>query len=231
MKKTFLAVFFSLFILSTAHADLGVNLGVSAQIGSMETKGKETSSDGTSQTSQVEEHIFATAGFFIEKDLTFLPGPLKRLSIGFDNIAHDLDLGTQSNFRNQSLGAKGTPTVVSGHNSLSAEITGFETLYATLRITDWLYLKGGNVTVDVKTEHHQNGVKQTSYGDNHSLDGTVVGFGVEHTADNGMFFRVEYNDYSIDGKSVKSTKADSKFTAQLQDVSGSTGRISVGKTF
>ena len=65
MKKTFLAVFFSLFMLSTAHADLGVNLGVSAQIGSMETQGKETSSAGTSQTSQVEEHIFATAGLSV----------------------------------------------------------------------------------------------------------------------------------------------------------------------
>ena len=218
-------------MLSTAHADLGVNLGVSAQIGSMETQGKETSSAGTSQTSQVEEHIFATAGFFIEKDLTFLPGPLARLSIGFDNIAHDLDLGTQSNFRNASLGAKDASAVASGENSLSAEVTGFETFYATLRITDWLYVKGGNVTVDVTTEHHQNGVKQTSYGDNHSLDGTMVGLGVEHTADNGLFFRVEYNDYSIDGKSVVSGKTDSKFTAELKDVSGSTGRISVGKSF
>ena len=58
-----------------------------------------------------------------------------------------------------------------------------------------------------------------------------MGFGVEKLSDNGMFFRLEYNDYSIDGKSVTNGGADSKFTATLNDVSGSTGRISIGKTF
>ena len=43
--------------------------------------------------------------------------------------------------------------------------------------------------------------------------------------------RLEYNDYDIDGKSVTSTKTDSKFTATLNDVTGSTGRVSIGKTF
>ncbi len=230
MKKTFLAVFFSLFIFSTASADLGVNVGVSAQIGSMETKGKESSSDGTAETSDTEEHIFGTAGFFIEKDLNFLPGPFGRLAVGFDNIGHDIDLGTQTNFRNPSLGAEGN-AVEGGPNSVSAEVTGFKTLYATLNITDWLYVKAGSVTVDVETEFKKNHVKQTSYANSHELDGSVLGFGVEKSTDNGLFFRLEYNDYSIDGKSVKSSGTDSKFTAELLDVSGTTGRISVGKAF
>ena len=46
-----------------------------------------------------------------------------------------------------------------------------------------------------------------------------------------MFFRVEYNSYDIDGKSVVSTGSDSKFTAKLKDVSGETARVSVGKAF
>ncbi len=230
MKKTFLAVFFSLFMLTSANADLGVNVGVSAQLGEMEAKGKETSSDSTSQTSDVEKALLGTAGFFIEKDLSFLPGPFGRIAIGFDNIAHDLDLGTQSNHRAASLGAAGA-TVAAGNNSLTAEITGFETIYATLNITDWLYVKGGSVTVDVSTEYTQNGTKQSSYGDSHSLDGSVYGFGVEKSTDNGFFMRLEYNSYDIDGKSVASTKTDSKFTAALQDVSGDTGRISIGKSF
>ena len=45
-----------------------------------------------------------------------------------------------------------------------------------------------------------------------------MGFGVEKSSDNGMFFRLEYNDYSIDGKSVANTGTDSKFTAVLNDV-------------
>ena len=51
------------------------------------------------------------------------------------------------------------------------------------------------------------------------------------TSESGLFFRLEYNDYDIDGKSVKNTGTDSKFTTTLNDVTGATGRISVGKAF
>ena len=217
-------------IFTMVSADIGVKLGVSAQIGSMETSAKESNSDGVTatQTSQTEEALFGTAGFFIEKDLAFLPGPFARLSIGFDNIAHDLDLGTASNARVASLGAAGA-TVNNTVHSVNAKISGFETLYATVNITDWLYVKAGSVTVDVDTKF--TGSATSSYPTSHSLDGTVMGFGVEKMSDNGMFFRLEYNDYSIDGKSVANTGTDSKFTAVLNDVDGSTGRISIGKAF
>ena len=228
MKKIVIAILLAFGLSTVVSAEIGVKVGVSAQIGSMETSGKETSSDGTTTTSKTEEALFGTAGFFIEKDLKFLPGPFGRLSVGFDNIAHDLDLGTQRNARLASLGAAGAVVTATDH-SLNAEVTGFETLYATLNVTDWLYLKAGSVTVDVTTKF--NGTETSSYPTAHSLDGTVMGFGVEKSSDNGMFFRLEYNDYSIDGKSVTNGGADSKFTATLNDVSGSTGRISIGKAF
>ena len=228
MKKMILAILMTFGIFTMVSADIGVKLGVSAQIGSMEASGKETSSGGTTTTSQNEEALFATGGFFIEKDLAFLPGPFARLSIGYDNIVHDLDLGSQRNPRRASLGAAGAVETATDH-SLEAEVTGFETLYATLNLTDWLYLKAGEVTVDVATKF--SGSATSNYPTSHSLDGTVMGFGVEKSSDNGMFFRLEYNDYSIDGKSVKNAGADSVFTATLNDVSGSTGRISIGKAF
>ena len=230
MKKIILAILMTFGIFTMVSADIGVKLGVSAQIGSMETSAKESNSDGVTatQTSQTEEALFGTAGFFIEKDLAFLPGPFARLSIGFDNIVHDLDLGTASNARLESLGAGGAAVAATTH-SLNAKVTGFETLYATINITDWLYVKAGSVTVDVDTKF--TGSTTSSYPTSHSLDGTVMGFGVEKSSDNGMFFRLEYNDYSIDGKSVANTGTDSKFTAVLNDVDGSTGRISIGKAF
>ena len=230
MKKIILAILMTFGIFTMVSADIGVKLGVSAQIGSMETSAKESNSDGVTatQTSQTEEALFGTAGFFIEKDLAFLPGPFARLSIGFDNIAHDLDLGTASNARVASLGAAGA-TVNNTVHSVNAKISGFETLYATVNITDWLYVKAGSVTVDVDTKF--TGSTTSSYPTSHSLDGTVMGFGVEKMSDNGMFFRLEYNDYSIDGKSVANAGTDSKFTATLNDVDGSTGRISIGKAF
>ena len=58
-----------------------------------------------------------------------------------------------------------------------------------------------------------------------------MGFGISKTTDTGWFTRLEFNDYDIDGKSVASTGTDSKFTAVLSDVTGSTGRISFGKAF
>ena len=228
MKKTILAILMTFGIFTIVSAEIGLKVGVSAQIGSMETSGKEVSSDGTTETSQNEEALFGTAGFFIEKDLAFLPGPFARLSVGYDNIVHDLDLGTQNNQREASLGAAGAVTASTDH-SLNAKITGFETLYATVNVTDWLYVKAGSVTVDVETKF--SGSATSSYPTGHSLDGTVMGFGVVKSSDNGMFFRLEYNDYSIDGKSVANAGTDSKFTATLNDVSGSTGRISIGKAF
>ncbi|MDA9753490.1 hypothetical protein N9U93_03160 [Candidatus Pelagibacter sp.] len=236
MKKTILAVFFSLFFSAVASADIGLNVGVSAQIGVMEAKGEETNSDGTSfkETSDTEELLFGTVGAFIEKDLSFLPGIGdgigSRIAIGYTNIAHDIDLGTQNNVRQASLGAGGK-TVAAGTNTLKAQVTDFQTIYATINLTDWLYVTAGEVTVDVDTEFTKSGVKSTDYGSSHELDGSVVGIGVQKTSDNGMFFRVEYNNYSIDGKSVASTGSDSTLTATLKDVSGETTRISVGKAF
>lgn len=233
MKKLLITVLMLSGIFTIASAEVGVKVGVSAQIGSMETSGKEVSSGGTTETSKVQEALFGTGGFFIEKDFAFLPGRLgetigSRLSIGYDNIIHDLDLGTADNARLASLGAAGAPVAASTHK-LNAKITDFETVYATLNITDWLYVKMGNVTVDVATDF--KGSSTSSYAKNHSLDGTVLGFGLAHTSDNGVFVRLEYNDYDIDGKSVVNGGADSKFTATLNDVSGTTARISVGKAF
>ena len=229
MKKIIIAILMTFGIFSMVSADIGVKVGVSGQVGSMEASGTETSSDGTSETSSKREALFGTAGFFIEKDLKFLPIPLiNRISIGYDNIVHDLDLGTASNVRKASLGAGGA-AVAAGENTLNAKVDGFETVYATFNITDWLYVKAGTVNVDVKTKFV--GTATSTYATTHSLDGNMTGIGIAKQSDNGMFFRLEYNDYNIDGKSVANTGTDSKFTARLNDVSGSTGRISIGKAF
>ena len=241
MKKTLLIAIFSMFLGSFANAEIGLNVGVSAQLGELSAKGEERNSDsqtnaadGVGTQSRTEEALFGTAGFFIEKDLSFLPGRLEgigsRISIGYDNIFHDIDLGTSNNVRAASLGAAGA-TVPAGSNQLNAKVSDFQTVYAQVNITDWLYVKAGEVTVDVDTRFTKNGVVSTDYGSGHELSGNVWGFGVQNTADNGFFFRLEYNNYDIDGKTVTSAGADSTLTAELKDVSGETGRISIGKAF
>ena len=242
MKKLLISILMLAGIFTMASAEVGVKVGFTAQLGELETSGSEssTATGNTTETSDKEKALLGTAGFFIEKDLAFLPGPFGRISVGYSNIAHDLDLGTQSNSRSnfqngaqqQTLGATGT--VAKGNqepaaHSLNAKITGFSNLYAMINLTDWLYVKAGTVEVDVKTKF--SGSTTSSYAENHSLDGSMIGFGVESMNDNGLFFRLEFNDYNIDGKSVKNAGTDSTFTATLADVKGSTTRISVGKSF
>ena len=234
MKKIIIAILMLSGTFSMVSADIGIKVGVSAQVGSMETSGKEVSSGGTTEKSKVREALFATGGMFIEKDLAFLPGRLgtigSRISLGYDNIAHDLDLGSASNVRATRLGnSTNVGTNTASVNTVNAKVTGFSTVYATVHLTDWLYVKAGNVTTDIDIKY--DGTETSAYKKNHELDGTVRGFGVMKTSESGLFFRLEYNDYDIDGKSVKNTGTDSKFTTTLNDVTGATGRISVGKAF
>ena len=67
MKKTIIAILMAFGIFSTVSADIGVKVGVSGQVGSMETSGSELNSDGVTATrnSNVREALFATGGFFI----------------------------------------------------------------------------------------------------------------------------------------------------------------------
>jgi hypothetical protein len=184
MKKTLLIAIITMFFGSFANAEIGLNIGISAQLGELSAKGEERNSDsqtnaadGVGTQSRTEESLFGTAGFFIEKDLSFLPGRLEnigsKISIGYDNIMHDIDLGTSNNVRAASLGAAGA-RVAEGSNQLNAKVTDFQTIYAQINITDWLYIKAGQVTVDVDTRFTKNGVVSTDYGSSHGLDGMFM---------------------------------------------------------
>ena len=73
MKKI---IILTLFVLSqltfSASADLGVNIGVSAQVGSAEATGSESENSSVTN-SETEELLYGTGSFFIEKTLGFLP--------------------------------------------------------------------------------------------------------------------------------------------------------------
>jgi hypothetical protein len=98
MKKIIILMATFCLFLTSAKAELGINIGVSAQVGSAEASGneKDSNTDGTTTTnsSKTEEMLFGTGSFFIEKTLDFLPGPLSRLSVGYDYVPHDIGTGT-----------------------------------------------------------------------------------------------------------------------------------------
>ena len=226
MKKITLAIFMALFSFSIASADLGVRVGTSGLIGLYETSGKEVE-NGETNTAKAEEAMGAMGSVFIEKQLSFLPGPLKRVSIGYDRVLHKIETGVSNRTDTDSSRSVGFALTRSVKNSLSASLDNISTVYALLNITDWLYVKTGTMEMDLTTtESLETG---SAYG-NTSLDGSVVGFGLNFVTDGGIFTRIEWNDTTIDGAVfTSSTNADNKVT--LNEITGTQAKISIGKSF
>jgi hypothetical protein len=225
MKKIIIALFCGLFSFTVAHAELGINIGVSGQVGQVTANGSETENSEKTTADEVEA-VFGTASFFVEKTLDFLPGPLARLSLGYDYVPHDIGTGTAGNTRKNSQGAAADP-IRDEENTVKADFENLNTFYLTANLTDWLYVKAGLVEVDVVTkETLETG---SAYG-NASLDGEMYGIGVATKTDNGFFARLEANWMDIDGVTLTSTtNSDNKVT--LDGIDTVSARISVGKSF
>ena len=233
MKKITLAILMALFTFSITSADMGVRVGVSGLIGLYETSGKEVE-NGETSTAAKEEMMGAMGSVFIEKQLSFLPGPLKKISIGYDHVVHKIETGVSDR---TDIDASRSPTgtypgvgfalTQSHENSVSATLDNINTVYATLHLTDWLYVKTGAMEMDLRTtESLESG---STYG-NTSLDGTMYGFGLNFVTDGGIFTRIEWNDTSIDGHVFTSeTNADNKVT--LNEITGTSAKVSIGKAF
>ena len=225
MKKIIIALFCGLFSFSVAHAELGINIGVSGQVGQVTANGSETENSEKTTADEVEA-VFGTASFFVEKTLDFLPGPLARLSLGYDYVPHDIGTGTAGNTRKNSQGAAADP-IRDEENTVKADFENLNTFYLTANLTDWLYVKAGLVEVDVVTkETLETG---SAYG-NASLDGEMYGIGVATKTDNGFFARLEANWMDIDGVTLTST-TNSDNTVTLDGIDTASARISVGKSF
>jgi hypothetical protein len=223
MKKIILFTTVICLFLVPARAELGINIGVSAQVGSAEASGSESEA-GTVSNSKTEEMLFGTGSFFIEKTLDFLPGPFARLALGYDYVPHDIGTGTANNVRLDQDGDVSSDTV---ENNVKASFEDLNTFYLTANITDWLYVKAGLVSVDaISKETLGTG---SDYG-NASLDGEVYGFGLKTTTDSGLFLRAEANWMDIDGVTLTST-TNSANTVTLDGIDTVSGRISVGKSF
>ena len=241
MKKILISVLFLLGTISMVSAEIGLKIGVSGSLGLYEATGTEKDTDSnTGMASAVEtngnlaaddnlEAIGAMGSYFIEKTLKFLPGPLGRLSIGYDYVPHEIKTGTTSRSDSGTAGdLKGIGTnredII---NKASATIDNISTVYATITITDWLYLKAGHMEADVTTtESLQTG---STYG-NLGIDGVMYGIGIQQQMDNGIFFRFEANHTDLDGgKLTSQTNTDN--VIELNDITGDSAKFSIGKSF
>jgi hypothetical protein len=219
-----------------ASAEVGLSVGVSGSVGLYEAAGSETEGTETNKTGN-NEMLGGMGSIFIEQRLSFLPGPLSRLSIGYDKVLHEIKTGSADNTRGRGdLGAcaintctvaSPAVTIANAQNSASATIDNLNTMYVSVNLTDWFFVKYGTMEADVKsTEHLQTG---SVYGDT-SMDGTMYSAGLHFKTDSGIFTRFEVEEKEFDGFSLTSTtNSDNKVT--LDGIDGTSYRVSIGKTF
>ena len=230
MKKITIAIFLIIGMFSSASAELGVNIGVSGQVGVFQATGTE--SEALERTSEEAVGVAGYTSFFIEKKLTFLPGPLGRLTVGFDHVPETLSSEEASTIRDDIVGAADTSGYVQGAgvngvtNTVKLDFEDLDTTYIAFNITDNLYIKTGAVTVDIITKESLG--TGSTYG-NTSVDGTMYGIGFSMNRDNGLFMRFEANHTEFDNAKV--TASNTANFVELNNLEGAMGKVSIGKSF
>ena len=228
MKKLMIVTLaFMLGSFSIASAELGVNLGVSGQIGAFMAQAQETED----ATEQAKESALTAVGYgsvFLEKTLG------SRFAIGIDYVPSALESETSSDSRTDQVAALSTNAAVT--QKVQVDFEDLTTIYASLNVTENFYIKAGSVQVDVIT-NEKLGTGST-YG-NTSLDGSMLGAGYNYNTSKGIFIRAEALLMEFDGASLTSTAAaaarpgsgDASNVIKLNELNGVSAKISIGKSF
>ena len=217
MKKIILSLVSVMFLISTASAEIGVNIGVSGTMGLFAATGsEEQTGEKTDKHQDTEIGAGGWGSVFFEKEIG-------RFAIGVDFVSDVFSTDTVETQMTDKR-TENSDTATSGVNSVQVDFEDLTTLYATFNVTDNLYVKAGMSTIEVITNESLN--TGSAYG-NSTLDGSSVGFGYNMDMDNGLFVRAEGNYMTFDGVSL--TSADN--TIKLKNLDGVTGKISVGKSF
>ena len=224
MRKITIVCLFLLGMISTASAELGVRIGIGAEIGEYDLSGSETTATETQKSEANDGNVYVPLGsVFIEKQLSFMPSFLERLSVGYSFVPHDVKSATVGGDHNNRTGSQD----VTVSNKASVEIEDIHSLYATLDLTNWLYIKAGQMSMDVKTKERLG--TGSAYPD-FATDGSILGLGLHKTMDNGVFMRFELEETEVDGAKVTST-VDANNSVTLDNFDGTVYRISIGKSF
>jgi hypothetical protein len=217
MKKIILSLVSVMFLISTASAEIGVNIGVSGTMGLFAATGsEEQTGEKTDKHQDTEIGAGGWGSVFLEKEIG-------RFAIGVDFVSDVFSTDTVETQMTDKR-TENSDTATSGVNKVQVDFEDLATLYATFNVTDNLYVKAGMSTMEVITNESLN--TGSAYG-NTTLDGSSIGFGYNMDMDNGLFVRAEGNYMSFDGVSL--TSADN--TIKLKNLDGVTGTISVGKSF
>ena len=223
MKKLTIMIISGLYLFTTsAFSEVGVNIGVSGNMGlfgatAQETHTGKTTSSITSSDSDSEIAAAAYGSIFIEKELG-------RFLIGFDYVPTPFESDTVETAKQDDQTANPAAAVKTvATNKVQVDLEDLYTIYVGLNVTENAYIKAGITSMDVITNESLG--TGSSYG-NTSLDGSMIGVGYHKDFDS-MFVRVEGNYMNFDGVSL--TANDN--TIRLKSLDGVTGKVSIGKSF
>jgi len=221
MKKLLLSVVFSVLYVTSASADLGVNVGVSGNAGIFAASASEVTSTAGGNNQNGSEHGSAGwASVYVEKSIG------DRLMIGIDYVPMALESDTTESVKHDKRTEDSDATTEST-NKIQVDFEDLTTVYIGAMVTENFYVKAGLMHVDVITNETLG--TGSTYG-NVELDGSMFGMGYHASNDNGTFFRFEGNYLQFDGNTVNSG-TNSATSIKLKNLDGVTGKISVGKTF
>ena len=216
MKKLTLAILMLLGSFSMASAELGINVGVSGNVGIFHATGVDT--DITDTDTRTENAVGASKyqAVFVEKTIG------SRITVGFNYTPGTvLSSNTDSNLNTHN---EGDSSSFNDTNTVQVDLENMQQIYVALNITENLYVKAGTGTIDVIT----NEVMATDavYG-NFSVDHSVIGIGTGGTFGSSFFYRVEANYMDFDN--LTATSGDHRIN--LTDLQGAEAKFMLGKTF
>jgi hypothetical protein len=209
--------------------ELGINVGVTGNVGVFHGEGKDTRT-GVNVTEVQKDDTTAVAGYtslFIEKTL-WNSGPLSRIAIGFDKMNGVLSSETAQNVRDDLSLAGTTTSSLSNRveNKVQVDFENMETIYVSVDLWNGVYAKMGEVSIDMKT--NESLATGATY-DNVGLDAKMFGLGFEKDIPylGGMFMRFEgkYMDF----ENETATSGDN--TIDIVGLTGASGALSIGKSF
>ena len=228
MRKIAITILIFLGSFSMASAELGVNVGISGQMGVFHATGtdKDTNTVGTMTETEDATGVIGYTSFFIEKTLG------QYITVGYDWSADTLSSETASNVRcdNGTSAADTVKPSTDGNcrnlvtNTVKLDFSNMAQTYVAVNVTPNLYLKAGITSIDVATKE-KLGTGGT-YKD-FTLDGTIMAIGFNKTFDNSMFVRAEGSYSEYDNQSLTS----GNHVITMKNFEGVNGKLSIGKSF
>ncbi len=206
MKNFWVILTISLMLL-VGKANADVRFGVSAALTQIEADGSETEGGEKNNGSASNDTIIPSV---------FLEIAGERFSLGLDYIPLDADVSSKTKKRTDtetSVTGTTTTTSTTRNQSAQAELSDHITLYATMMLTDSIYLKGGMAQVSLTTE--ESLATGSKYG---NVDIDAILYGIGRTDGNSRLELVftDYDDFSLTSSVARTgVTTNNKISADL----------------